>query len=254
LVAHSGYRRVELIGKKISIFKSGTQDEHFYEELWSTILSAQTYRGVFVNKKKDGQFYYEEETITPILGKDNSIENFVVTSQDITERVRMEESLQKLATTDSLTGVYNRHKSNEELRVEIARAKRYHSSFALVMIDIDHFKVVNDTYGHDIGDYVLQEFSSIISNLIRESDRFGRWGGEEFLIILPQLEEEQIMPFAYKLKEAVATHVFKDIDPITISVGVSVFHENDTKKSLLKRVDQALYQAKKEGRNRVVFE
>ena len=254
LVAHSGYRRVELIGKKISIFKSGTQDEHFYEELWNTILSAKTYRGVFVNKKKDGQLYYEEETITPILGKDNTIENFVVTSQDITERVRMEESLQKLATTDSLTGVYNRHKSNEELRVEIARAKRYHSSFALVMIDIDHFKVVNDTYGHDIGDYVLQEFSSIISNLIRESDRFGRWGGEEFLIILPEVEEEQIMPFAHKLKEAVATHIFKDIDPITISVGVSIFHENDTKKSLLKRVDQALYQAKKEGRNRVVFE
>ncbi len=253
LVAHSGYRRVELLGKKVNLFKSGTQDEHFYEELWSTILSAQTYRGVFVNKKKDGQLYYEEETITPILGKDNSIENFVVTSQDITERVRMEESLQQLATTDSLTGVYNRHKSNEELRVEIARAKRYHSTFALVMIDIDHFKVVNDTYGHDIGDYVLQEFSAIISNLIRESDRFGRWGGEEFIIILPELEEEQMMPFAHKLKEAVATHVFKEIDPITISVGVTVFHENDTQKTLLKRVDQALYQAKKEGRNRVVF-
>lgn len=249
LVAHSGYTHVELIGKNVSIFKSGKYDQAFYEELWETILAAKTYSGVFINRKKSKEIFYEEETITPILDDDNNIQYFVATSKDITERVHMEEELQRLANMDSLTGIFNRHRTNKEIDIEIARAKRYHGDFALAMIDIDHFKVVNDTYGHDMGDYVLKEFASIVQEHIRESDRFGRWGGEEFIIILPELDEGHAVSFAEKLLKRVERHSFKDITEITISIGITFFNEKSSKQELLKKVDEALYKAKGNGRN-----
>ncbi len=252
-VAHSGYRKIDLIGEKIGRCKSGLNEKSFYEELWRTILAGKIFKGVFINRKKDGKIYYEEETITPIMDEEQNIKNFVATSQDITERVQVEEKLQKLATIDSLTGIYNRYKINKELDVEIARAKRYNGSFGLAMFDIDHFKLVNDLHGHDIGDYVLKELSSALSKYIRESDRFGRWGGEEFIIILPHIDKQHLIAFVEKLREVVSSHKFGDIDQITISVGITVLRESDDKKTILKRVDDALYQAKKEGRNRVVY-
>ncbi len=253
LVAHTGYRQVELIGKKIGIFKSGCHDRDFYKELWTTILSGNTYKGIFINRKKDKQIYYEEEIITPMMDEDHNIQHFVATSQDITERIHMEEELQKLAMIDSLTGVYNRHKTNEEIDIEISRATRYKSTFALAMFDIDNFKTVNDTYGHDVGDYVLKEFSALITKYKRESDRFGRWGGEEFILILPYLGKEEALLVTQKLRKLVAQYTFKGIPQVTISIGVVIFNKEDSKESLLKRVDDALYQAKKEGRNKVRF-
>ena len=253
LIVQTGYRRVELIGKKISIFKSGYHDKSFYEELWNTILTGGVFRGIFVNKKKDKELYYEEETITPIMDSNQKIQHFVATSKDITDRVKMEEKLQKLAITDDLTSIYNRYKINQEIDVEIARANRYESSFALIMIDIDHFKNVNDTYGHDMGDYVLKELSAIVLKLIRESDRFGRWGGEEFMIIVPNIEKEQLIQLANKLKDVISTHAFKNIEQVTISLGVTLFNNADTKEDLLKRVDEALYESKENGRNRLTF-
>lgn len=253
LVAHTGYKQVELLGKKIGMFKSGRHDKAFYKELWSTILAGKTYRGVFINKKKDKTIYYEEETITPMMDNEGEIQHFIATSQDITGRVKMEKKLQRLANTDSLTGLYNRYRMNEELKKEIDRASRYNNTFALIMIDIDYFKTVNDTYGHDVGDYVLRELSNILSKLIRESDCFGRWGGEEFLIIAPTINQEQLIKFANKLKEAIAANTFNYVSSLTISVGATLFHKNDRKETVLKRVDEALYHSKKEGRNRVSF-
>lgn len=254
LVAHTGYKKVELIGKDISMFRSGVHDQAFYENLWSTILSGKTFKSVFSNRKKNKQLYYEEEIITPILDENNKITHFIVTGQDISQRVAMEKELQKLATTDSLTGIYNRYKLNKELEIEISKSERYNSNFAVMMIDIDNFKSVNDTHGHDVGDYVLQELSNIVSNFIRESDVFGRWGGEEFIVLLPYSDKKKVLVSAEKLRAAVSCHAFKDMPFVTISVGVSVFTKEDTKESLLKRVDKALYQAKKDGRNKVVFE
>lgn len=253
LVAHTGYRHSELIGKKISMFKSGHHDKAFYKELWDTILSGQIFRGVFVNIKKDKQIYYEEETITPIMDSNHQVQHFVATSKDITDRVKMEEKLQRLAITDDLTNIYNRYKVNQEIEIEIARAMRYKSSFSLIMIDIDHFKNVNDTYGHDIGDYVLKELSAVVSKLIRESDRFGRWGGEEFMIIAPNIEKEQVIQLANKLRDVISTHTFKNVKQVTISLGATLFSDADTKENLLKRVDEALYESKENGRNRLTF-
>jgi diguanylate cyclase (GGDEF)-like protein len=188
------------------------------------------------------------------MDDDGVIQHFLATSQDITKRVFMEEKLQQLATVDSLTGIYNRYKTNEEIEIEIGRSNRYDENFALAMFDIDHFKKVNDTYGHEIGDYVLQEISAVVTQEIRESDRFGRWGGEEFILILPKLSKEEALHVSEKLRGKIESHDFKDVGRITISIGVGIFEPSDTKESLLKRVDNALYKAKDEGRNRVVLE
>lgn len=254
MLSHTGYTKEELIGQKIGMFKSGFHHQSFYKDLWDSILSGETFHGVFTNRKKDQKLYYEEEIITPIMDAQGEIEYFVATSQDITERVFMQEELQKLATVDSLTGIYNRYKTNDEIEIEIGRHKRYGEDFALVMFDIDHFKTVNDTYGHEIGDHVLQEISSVVAKEIRESDRFGRWGGEEFMLILPKLNREEALHVSEKLRMKIARHDFRNVGQITVSIGVTVFASKDTKETLLKRVDDALYRAKDEGRNRVVFD
>lgn len=251
--AHTGYRNFELIGQPSSILKSGKHENTFYKVLWDTILAGNTYRGIVVNKKKDNNLYYEEQTITPIFNTNKEIKNFVVTSHDITERVEMEKELQKLATFDSLTSIYNRYKINKEIDSELNRVRRYKDNFSLLMIDIDHFKTVNDQYGHDVGDFVLQEISKVIGQYIRVSDRFGRWGGEEFMLLIPNSSKEESMFIANKLRYVIEKHTFNNSYAITISIGVSIYKDLETKESLLKRVDEALYNAKKGGRNTVRF-
>lgn len=204
-----------------------------------------------IHRRKDGKEYNAEVRLQlmEIAGE----KQIVVIAYDISARVRMEERLKRLAMIDSLTGIYNRHQTNEELDIEIARAERYNDTFALAMLDIDHFKRINDSYGHDVGDYVLKEFSSLISEHLRESDRFGRWGGEEFVIILPELDAKEAMQVAEKLRKLVEEHRFKGVPQVTVSIGVTVFRVSDVKETLLKEVDKALYQAKEEGRNRAQF-
>ncbi len=250
-IAHTGYKEIELIGKKSSILKSGKHEEVFYKQLWDTILAGGTHRGIVINKKKDANFYYEEQTITPILDVNKNITHFVVTSQDITQRVQMEEKLKVLATVDSLTEIYNRYKMNEEIDSEIARNLRYAEFFSLVMFDIDHFKCVNDNFGHDVGDLVLKSLSSLVEQYIRDTDKFGRWGGEEFMLLLPNTSKEEAAITAEKIRGVVAGYPFKQVSQITISLGVSTFSLGDSKEKILKRVDNALYDAKENGRNRV---
>ena len=251
---NTGYAKEELIGANNRILKSGKHDEAFYKELWQTILSGNIYHNVFINKKKSGELYYEDQTITPITDpQTQQIKYFVSTSRDITQQVNMVKKLETLATIDSLTGIYNRYKINEAIDEEIQRAKRYSEPFALLMFDIDHFKKINDTYGHDVGDIVLQELSRLILDSIRESDKFGRWGGEEFMLLSPSTDKEHLLLFAEKLRKLIEDHNFTKVGKITVSIGVSIFHEGDNKTSFLKRVDDALYEAKAAGRNKVIF-
>ena len=253
LVKHTGYRKNEILGSTNSIFKSGKQPKESIKEMYDAILNKQIFTGVFINKKKDGSLYYEEETITPILDDNDEIKHFVSTSKDITQRVELEEELQKLATVDALTGVCNRYKINEEIDNEFIRASRYGSDFALLMFDIDHFKQVNDTYGHDVGDEVLKTLSALISQTIRETDKFGRWGGEEFMLLVPHANKEEALALAEKLRATIEAHSFEHINDITVSIGVTIYHKEDTKDIMIKRVDSALYEAKDCGRNCVKF-
>ncbi len=252
-VAHSGYKHIELLGHQSNILKSGQHDNTFYKNLWEAILAGKSYSNVLANKKKDKQIYYEELTITPMFDSNHIIQNFVATGKDITQRIKMEKRLEQCATTDELTKISNRYKGNELLDMEIDRVHRYESSFAVLMLDIDYFKKINDTYGHDKGDEVLQQLSKVISLHIRKSDAFIRWGGEEFLILTVHMNKSQAINFAKKLKIAVSSYTFDVEMNITVSIGVSLCKAKETKKSLLKRVDKALYKAKDAGRNKVVF-
>lgn len=248
VVTETVYSKEELIGQKSSIFKSGKQDESFYRNLWNTILSRNIYKNVIINKRKDGTLYHEEQTITPVFDEQNSL-FFVSTGHDISERIEVEKKLHSLATKDSLTGVYNRYSLNKEIDTNIKKYERYADIFSLLMIDIDYFKNVNDTYGHDVGDLVLKEICSVIENLIRETDIFGRWGGEEFLLILPKTNKDEAISMATRIKNIIEEHKFDYIPQITVSIGVSVYNKN----IILKDVDDALYKAKSTGRNRVEY-
>lgn len=252
-VVNTGYKYNDLIGKNARIFNSGHHNKEFYRELWETIGSGKTYNNVIKNMKKDKQIYYEEITITPIFDEKKVIRNYVATGRDITSRINMEEELKKKATTDSLTGIYNRYYGNEILDIEVDRANRYGSNFAVLMLDIDHFKSVNDTYGHNVGDSVLKKAVEIISLHMRKSDTFIRWGGEEFLIISVHIDKDKAMKFAQKLRRSIESYDFDPDLKVTISIGIAISKPNDTKENILKCSDEALYKAKEDGRNCVKY-
>jgi len=170
---------------------------------------------------------------------------------DITQRKWAEAEIYLLATTDSLTGIANRRQFSTFLASEIDRAKRYGTPMSLAMCDIDYFKRVNDTFGHDVGDHVLQALTSLVKENIRANDVVARWGGEEFMILMPQSDVEAASNVSEKLRLAIAGHHFNNLDKLTVSLGVTGFEPQDDLNSLLKRVDEALYEAKKKGRNRV---
>jgi len=252
-IKQSQYKKNELIGQSNKVFQSGVHSKEFYKNLWETILSGKKYHDVFVNKKKDGSLYYDEKTITPLKDEKGNITHFVSTGRDITERIELEKKLKKLATRDTLTGIYNRYKINKLIESEITRSNRYDEDFNLLMLDIDNFKKINDTYGHDVGDYILQELSRIILNIIRETDCFGRWGGEEFMLVAPHTTEDYAVKLAQKIRTSVMEHNFEYIQQLTVSIGVTQYSHNEDKTVFLKRADKALYEAKANGRNQVVF-
>jgi len=155
--------------------------------------------------------------------------------------------------TDSLTETYNRRKFDEIVVKEHHLANHGGIPFSLIMFDIDHFKKVNDEFGHSIGDQVLIHLSRLIRGLVRQGDLLIRWGGEEFLILLPSTHIEEAGPFAERIRQNVACEKFPGAGAITISLGVAQLRDGDSTDTVLKRVDHALYQAKQDGRNRVVM-
>lgn len=159
--------------------------------------------------------------------------------------------LRHLSITDKLTGLRNRVHLDQVLEDELRRSRRAGRPFGIIIVDIDHFKEVNDTYGHQVGDTVLKEFAELISTFIRATDTAGRWGGEEFLVICPDTDQEGIAVLARKLCRKVAESSFSVIGAKTASFGVAVFEEHDKAEDLISRADQALYQAKGNGRNQV---
>ena len=170
---------------------------------------------------------------------------------DITTQKRAEKVLKTQATTDTLTGVANRRQFHSTLTAEIRRADRYRLSLAVMMLDIDHFKEINDTLGHQVGDDVLVELARLLSGMIREQDAFARWGGEEFVILAPSRDAEGMRQFAEKLRCAVEAHSFPGAGRVTCSFGLAEHQPHETIESIFKRVDAALYRAKEGGRNRV---
>lgn len=163
-------------------------------------------------------------------------------------------NLERIAVTDRLTGLYNRTKLDEVFANELARAERYGESLAVILADIDKFKSVNDTYGHQVGDSVLSEFAAIVRKLVRDTDTPGRWGGEEFLVICPHADLNGAHILAERIRATVAGHSFSVVGQKTCSFGVASYRPGDTAETIVKRADEALYEAKQNGRDRVALE
>jgi diguanylate cyclase (GGDEF)-like protein len=174
------------------------------------------------------------------------IKNYSVLSNELRVNV---EKVTTLSVTDPLTQIYNRLKFNDELDKRINAYRKNKLPFSIIMFDIDHFKNVNDTYGHDVGDLVLTTLCHIVQDNIREFDVFARWGGEEFMILTPNDNLESSKDLAERLRREIEVHYFEKVKTITCSFGVTEFKNEDTNDTFTKRVDEALYTAKTQGRN-----
>ncbi len=168
--------------------------------------------------------------------------------QELLEKNRQ---LEIMSITDRLTGLYNRHKLDAVLNAELARCQRYDGVFSLILLDVDHFKLVNDQFGHPVGDQVLLAIASLLQENKRNADTLGRWGGEEFMLICPDTPSDGALQFAEKLRLAVAGYGDPAVGQVTASFGVATFRSGDSVKEIVSRTDQALYCSKHKGRNRV---
>lgn len=163
------------------------------------------------------------------------------------------EQLTQLATTDKLTGLYNRTKLDELLQDELDLHERFHHRFGLIIMDIDHFKQINDTHGHQVGDTILRELGELITEKRHNSDKVIRWGGEEFMLIYMEIDQEEVLKRVEKLRLKISQHLFSNSINITTSFGLTHYYSGDTIDSMIKRADDALYLAKNSGRNRIKF-
>jgi diguanylate cyclase (GGDEF)-like protein len=191
----------------------------------------------------------------PLRGDNNAITSLFIVVQDVTELATFEQKMMEMNTRDGLTGIYNRRYFESRLSAEFERHERYGRKLSLVMLDIDFFKVVNDTHGHQCGDLVLKSVSSGIASAIRKSDCLARYGGEEFCCLLPETGINNALLLSELLRKLVEdmsiTYQGNEVK-VTVSLGVSELSKTDTPDNLLKRGDEALYAAKRAGRNKVV--
>lgn len=245
----SGYRKDQIVGKKHSVVRHRDTPKSLFVKLWETIINDDMWQGEIKNRSKNGSFYWVDTLIYPTVDNFGDKIGYTAISQNITDKKRVEE----LSITDQLTQLHNRMYLENSFHKEIKRAKRYNHSFAVIMLDIDHFKEVNDTYGHDVGDNVLITISKVLSEHIRETDILGRWGGEEFLILSPHTNNSEAYALAEKLRVTIETYPIDIIGHKSCSFGVSMFDLRDeTFKEVVKHADEALYIAKNSGRNCVV--
>lgn len=249
----TGYVQKEILGARPGIVKSGRQGEAFYRRLWETLRRGGTFNEVFVNRRKSGELYYEEKTITPIKDADGHITHFVATGRDITQRMQVQERLEHMAHHDALTSLPNRTLFHDRLRQVLAHSRRRNVRAGVVFLDLDEFKEVNDRFGHDCGDRLLQGLAARLRAAVREGDTVARFGGDEFAVLLDEIvTDRDIVTVADKLLRATAEpHVIDGREIlITASLGVSVFpNDAEDANTLLKHADVAMYRAKELGKN-----
>ena len=261
----TGYTPAEALGRRpAELVRSGVQRPPFYAAMWDTILGGKTWRGELVNKHKDGSLYDEELVITPVRDAVGAISHFVGIKQDVTERKRTEAQIRNLAFYDPLTELPNRRLLFDRLGHALAASARSRRYGALMLLDLDHFKILNDTQGHDVGDQLLIQAAQRLTACVRESDTVARLGGDEFVVMLEDLDHEgqgaaaQAESVAGKIRESLGRpYALKGTCAghcNTASIGIALFvgtgYGTD---DLLKHADIALYQAKDAGRNQVSF-
>jgi len=247
-----GFTRQELIGQTLDALSNGLPP--YVQRDATTLLEDARSHGPQIFqwrcKAKDEHLFWGEISlrIAPLGGRPVGL----AILRDITERKRLEAEIAQLAHFDVVTGLPNRRNFDVVLLQEISRSARYGGVICLAMADIDLFKIVNDTFGHQAGDAVLKSLAELMRKALRRSDYIARWGGEEFTLLLPETSLDVAEMLLNRLRVRIADEVLPEIGrPVTLSFGVTAFEKTDSPADLLKRVDHALYQSKQDGRNKV---
>lgn len=239
----TGHSQVEGIAKAIN----EANLYRFIEKPWNNDDLILTLQGAISSYEQEKLLVIQNEKLCKL----NRELEFKVKERTM-ELEEKNRELEKLSVSDELTRLFNRRKLDEVLEKELNRAERFGGPFGIMLIDIDHFKDVNDQYGHQVGDLTLVKFAEILNRYTRITDTPGRWGGEEFLIICPETDLHGTKHLAETIRRVIERFEFPFINHKTASFGVAVYQQNDSLHSLVNRADQALYTAKTEGRNRVV--
>ncbi len=257
----SGYSAEEIDGQSPSMFASGQHDAAFYDQMWGSINASGSWQGEIWDKRKSGEIYPKWLSITAVKGVDAEVTHYIATQTDITERKAAEEQILNLAFYDPLTGLPNRRLLTDRLQLALASSTRSGYEGALLLIDLDYFKTLNDTLGHDKGDMLLVQTAERISHCVREEDTVARLGGDEFVVMLKGLSAERLE--AARQTKTVATKILDaisrphDLDGQeylgSASIGITLFSADDNLEELMKRADMAMYNAKAAGRNGLCF-
>ncbi|MCF6150611.1 MAG: EAL domain-containing protein [Candidatus Kuenenia sp.] len=246
----TGYSNSECIGLTPRILKSGKTPHETYRNLWNTIISGKEWQGELLNKKKNGELYWEHVHISPIRNPKGHVIHYLAIKEDITEHKRFETHLMNMATRDPLTNLFNRRRFQEELEYWVAQSLRYGATGALLFLDLDNFKYVNDTLGHQAGDELLIRLAEMLRSRLRDTDIFARFGGDEFAIILPYTDIDKARLIAGEILELTREQSFEQYK-VTFSIGIVIFPEHGRDaETLLTYADLAMYSAKEKGRNR----
>jgi diguanylate cyclase (GGDEF)-like protein/PAS domain S-box-containing protein len=254
----SGYTSEEIMGYSPRIFSSGQHDSKFWNEIWATILKGEHWRGDIVNRNKAGELYTVAQSISPLFNDKGELTHFLAVQQDISEKKRLEEEIHYLAYHDPLTHLPNRMLFRDRVQQAIAQAQRTQSKLALMFIDLDGFKAVNDMHGHNNGDTLLQQVAERMRICVRAGDTVARLGGDEFTVLLREVKGEgSVERVAQKLLDvAKQPYDLESEHPasVSFSIGISVYpQDGDNFDALLSRADHAMYEAKQGGKNRYIF-
>lgn len=258
----TGFAAEEVLGKNPRIMSSGRQDRAFYIEMWQQLLCTGDWAGEIWDKRKNGEIYPKWLTITAVKNELQETTHYVAIFSDITARKRIEEEIHNLAFYDMLTRLPNRRLFLDRFKAAMVASARRNDYGAILFIDMDRFKVLNDTLGHDYGDLLLVEVGTRIKSCIREMDTVARYGGDEFVVLIDGIGHNRddvtrkVALVAEKIREVLAMpYVLKDHDHHSSpSIGISLYHGNDEPmERLIEQADMAMYQAKKSGRNAARF-
>jgi len=253
----TGYQSEEVLGHNPRLLSSGRQSPQFYHGMWQQLLANNRWRGEIWNRRKSGEVFPEWLSISNVTDAQGKLTHHIALFIDITERKQEEAQMERLASYDTLTGLPNRNLLADRIKQGIAQAQRHQSLLAMMFIDLDHFKNINDSLGHDVGDGLLQQVAERLKLCLRRSDTIARLGGDEFIALLTEISGEAEASFVAEKMLAVLGDGFEvggHTVHIAASIGISLFpNDGANKVELMRNADLAMYRAKDSGRNRFAF-
>lgn len=255
--AITGYQADEVIGRNPRILRSGHHDDAFYQAIWHNLSQNKSWKGEFLNRRKDGSLYPQLSTITPVFDDHQQVKNYLCVFEDISLRKAHEAKLEQMAYFDPLTELPNRTNLLQEIAHQIKRYDITKLNFATLFLDIDHFKHINDSFGHYYGDQVLVELANRLKLCLKETDHIARIGGDEFVVLLTELPPEQsLVPILDNIFSVFERYFDFGEESLRLSTSIGIANypqDGQTPEALLKNADTAMYLAKKNGRNGYAF-